>query len=349
MLGTGGTPNPPKKKVVVPRRSETPPLLDVEHSDPPAPRRGHLFTLFTPKATAARTNSAISDPVVLCFGGSLLPTGPGSPPRAGLAGADSQAHGGPVHFAGAECFFFDPTCASDAYALDHAPPGKVASLFDASVVGSSVSRLRRLSDVAGARAGTPVGARAERAFIDTIRSDLATTSAHHATDYSYDGVKKLLQTANRERLKLKPSPGGGGGGGDAQHAGRDADTHSIASSSASVKVVHTMMNHDHTALTNMQHDIHDVQSTVKMGKNAFQRSHDASLSHSNSLSSLPNLKNLPVSFKQIHSSCSAQDLERIKSINARTHNKAIARKLWYEHAEPHPLAHLLPPELQVWL
>ena len=31
------------------------------------------------------------------------------------------------------------------------------------------------------------------------------------------------------------------------------------------------------------------------------------------------------------------------------HNKAIARKLWYEHAEPHPLAHLLPPDLQVWL
>ncbi|KAH8062519.1 hypothetical protein JL722_3439 [Aureococcus anophagefferens] len=147
-------------------------------------------------------------------------------------------------------------------------------------------------------------------------------------EYSYDGVKRLLQTANRERLKLKPP----------KPPMDDASSVASTTSSATSRhpVVHGLLSHDHHALSNMQHDVHDVQSTVKLGKNDFQRTHDAHLSHSNSLGALPNLKNLPFAFKQIHSSCSAQDLQRIKSINARTHNKAIARKLWYEHAEPHP-------------
>ena len=192
---------------------------------------------------------------------------------------------------------------------------------------------------ASARGGTPVGARAERAFIDTIRSDLQQSSFR--AEYSYDGVKRLLQTANRERLKLKPP----------KPPMDDASSVASTTSSATSRhpVVHGLLSHDHHALSNMQHDVHDVQSTVKLGRNDFQRTHDSHLSHSNSLGALPNLKNLPFAFKQIHSSCSAQDLQRIKSINARTHNKAIARKLWYEHAEPHPLAHLLPPDLQVWL
>ncbi|KAK7248242.1 hypothetical protein SO694_00129036 [Aureococcus anophagefferens] len=310
-----------RSRAPMPARPDTAPLLDVEAFDAPPPRRGHLFSLFVPRGSSAR-HGAIAAPVALCFGGSHL-----------FGGAEG------AHFAGAELFLYDPAAAADVFD-PLAAPAKVGGLFDAASRAGNLSQFRRLSAAAAsARGGTPVGARAERAFIDTIRGDLQRSSFR--AEYSYDGVKRLLQTANRERLKLKPPK-----------PPMD-DTSSVASTTSSATsrhpVVHGLLSHDHHALSNMQHDVHDVQSTVKLGKNDFQRTHDAHLSHSNSLGALPNLKNLPFAFKQIHSSCSAQDLQRIKSINARTHNKAIARKLWYEHAEPHPLAHLLPPDLQVWL
>ena len=219
-----------------------------------------------------------------------------------------------------------------------------------------------------ARGHTPIGAKAEKAFVDRIKAELRKGSSDDES-YSYGGVKRLLQHAH--------------------HAGRSPNCavpsrciffcaqrvpEHLSENLGEVHLTSGWVPRRHRERVRLKPkpaalpppddaSVNDA-SVSTLGSNATlsstitgattrrrrrrRRRDEPVLLETTSLASLPELKGLPRTYKP--PKVSLPELQRIKAINSITRNKAVARRMWYEQAmldgDHESFARFLPTHLQ---